>query len=113
MSTLARQFGCRYGMEGQGVPVLRAEQTHRLAYRFISVSESPAFLASSPPGCATACGAAASSSLEDEMLVAMLIEDNLLNAGASILGPKTTLRDALQAVQEGEADMVDAVVLDL
>ena len=51
--------------------------------------------------------------IEDEMLVAMLIEDNLLSAGASTLGPKATLEDALQAVRDPGMGMLDAAVLDL
>lgn len=51
--------------------------------------------------------------IEDESLVAQLIEDELLNAGAAIIGRKTTLGEALQAVRESAPGMVDAVVLDL
>ena len=48
--------------------------------------------------------------VEDEALVAMLVEDALLDAGFAVLGPAATVEEAL-ALLEREAP--DAVVLDL
>lgn len=49
--------------------------------------------------------------VEDEALVAMLVEDALLDAGATVLGPAATVAEAL-ALLEREAPP-DAAVLDL
>ena len=48
--------------------------------------------------------------VEDEALVAMLVEDALLDAGFAVIGPAATVEEAL-ALLEREAP--DAVVLDL
>jgi CheY-like chemotaxis protein len=48
--------------------------------------------------------------VEDEALVAMLVEDALLDSGFTVLGPAATVEEAL-ALLEREAP--DAVVLDL
>ena len=42
---------------------------------------------------------------EDELLVAMLIEDILGDAGCIIVGPFTTVGDALRAVEAGGIDV--------
>lgn len=47
---------------------------------------------------------------EDEPLVAMLLEDVLLDAGASIIGPVATVAEALRLVA---AEPLDCAVLDL
>ncbi|MGX9965478.1 response regulator [Roseomonas sp. F4] len=49
--------------------------------------------------------------VEDEALVAMLVEDALLDAGFQVLGPAATVEEALQMLATGERP--DAVVLDL
>ncbi|HYZ33920.1 MAG TPA: response regulator [Crenalkalicoccus sp.] len=49
--------------------------------------------------------------VEDEALVAMLVEDALLDAGASVLGPAATVAEALALLERGEAP--SAAVLDL
>ena len=43
--------------------------------------------------------------VEDEMLIAMLIEDTLLDQGCVVLGPFTTLPDAMAAVQDASIDL--------
>jgi DNA-binding response OmpR family regulator len=43
--------------------------------------------------------------VEDEMLIAMLIEDTLLDQGCVVLGPFITLKDSLLAVQDLEIDL--------
>jgi CheY-like chemotaxis protein len=48
--------------------------------------------------------------VEDEALVAMLVEDALLDAGAEVLGPAATVGEALALL---EAEKPDAAVLDL
>jgi DNA-binding response OmpR family regulator len=48
--------------------------------------------------------------VEDELLVAMMIEDILLEQDCDVLGPYTNLADALQAA---EAEMMDLAVLDV
>jgi CheY-like chemotaxis protein len=48
--------------------------------------------------------------VEDEALIAMLVEDALLDAGAEVLGPAATVEEAL-ALLEGSA--VEAAVLDI
>ncbi|MBX9701188.1 MAG: response regulator [Acetobacteraceae bacterium] len=49
--------------------------------------------------------------VEDEALVAMLVEDALLDAGASVLGPAATVAEALALL--GREAPPDAAVLDL
>jgi CheY-like chemotaxis protein len=49
--------------------------------------------------------------VEDEMLVAMSIEDALVEAGCGIVGPATTLQQALALLQNGA--QFDVVVLDM
>ena len=48
--------------------------------------------------------------VEDEALVAMLVEDALLDAGASVIGPAATVAEALALL---ERETPDAAVLDL
>ncbi|MDO9503141.1 response regulator [Falsiroseomonas sp.] len=48
--------------------------------------------------------------IEDEALVAMLVEDALLDAGFQVLGPAATVEEALRFL---EGERPDAVVLDL
>ncbi len=50
--------------------------------------------------------------VEDEALVAMLVEDALLDAGATVMGPAATVAEAL-ALLEREAEPPHAAVLDL
>ena len=49
--------------------------------------------------------------VEDEALVAMLVEDALLDAGAIVLGPAATVAEALGLLEREPAP--DAAVLDL
>ncbi len=52
--------------------------------------------------------------VEDEALVAMMVEDELLGAGARVIGPAATLGDALRLVEAAASDGgLDAAVLDL
>lgn len=48
--------------------------------------------------------------IEDEALVAMLVEDALRDAGFHVIGPASTVDEAMQLL---EGDTPDAVVLDL
>ena len=48
--------------------------------------------------------------VEDEALVAMLVEDALLDAGAAVIGPAATVAEALALL---ERDAPHAAVLDL
>ena len=48
--------------------------------------------------------------VEDEALVAMLVEDALLDAGFSVIGPAATVEEAMNFLA---AERPDAVVLDL
>ncbi|MBU8539834.1 response regulator [Falsiroseomonas tokyonensis] len=48
--------------------------------------------------------------VEDEALVAMLVEDALLDAGFQVIGPAATVEEALQFL---DGERPDAVVLDL
>lgn len=48
--------------------------------------------------------------VEDEALVAMLVEDALIDAGFDIIGPAATVEEALRLL---ERERPDAVVLDL
>ena len=52
--------------------------------------------------------------VEYEALVAMLVEDTILDAGAKVVGPAATVADALRLVDEAQIDgTLDAAVLDL
>ena len=52
--------------------------------------------------------------VEDEPLVSMLVEDELRGAGAEVLGPVPTVRDALRLVEAAAADGgISAAVLDI
>jgi DNA-binding response OmpR family regulator len=48
--------------------------------------------------------------VEDEALVAMLVEDTLLDAGFAVIGPVATVADAMAAIGRGG---FDAAVLDM
>ena len=48
--------------------------------------------------------------VEDETLVAMLVEDTLLDAGAQVMGPVATVSEALSML---ERELPDLAVLDL
>jgi DNA-binding response OmpR family regulator len=48
--------------------------------------------------------------VEDEALIAMLVEDALLDAGAVVLGPAATVEEALELF---ETEQPDAAVLDI
>ncbi|WP_426957367.1 response regulator [Muricoccus radiodurans] len=48
--------------------------------------------------------------VEDETLVAMLVEDTLLDAGAAVIGPAATVAEALQLLN---AERPSVAVLDL
>lgn len=48
--------------------------------------------------------------VEDEKLVAMLVEDTLHDAGATVIGPANTIDEAMRLIEDGE---VTAAVLDL
>jgi CheY-like chemotaxis protein len=48
--------------------------------------------------------------VEDEALVAMLVEDALLDAGAEVIGPVATVAEAMSLL---DASAPDAAVLDL
>lgn len=48
--------------------------------------------------------------VEDEALIAMLVEDALLDAGAHVLGPAATVEEALALFQSGDPE---AAVLDI
>ena len=52
--------------------------------------------------------------VEDEALVAMLVEDELRDAGATVLGPAACVADALRLVEAAAADGgISAAVLDI
>jgi DNA-binding response OmpR family regulator len=52
--------------------------------------------------------------VEDEALVSMLIEDELLDAGATVVGPVPSVGDALRLIDVAAADDgLDAAVLDI
>ena len=52
--------------------------------------------------------------VEDEPLASMLIEDELRNAGATILGPARSVADALRLVEAAAADGgISVAVLDI
>jgi CheY-like chemotaxis protein len=48
--------------------------------------------------------------VEDEALIAMLVEDALLDAGANVLGPAATVEEALALFESGNPE---AAVLDI
>lgn len=48
--------------------------------------------------------------VEDERLIAMLVEDSLLDAGATVVGPAGTVDEAMRLIEDGG---VTAAVLDL
>lgn len=52
--------------------------------------------------------------VEDEPLVSMLLQDELLEAGAQVVGPASSIAEALRLVERFEADGgIDAAVLDI
>jgi DNA-binding response OmpR family regulator len=52
--------------------------------------------------------------VEDEALVAMLVEDELLRAGAEVVGPTGCVRDALRLIEGAARDGgLSAAVLDI
>jgi DNA-binding response OmpR family regulator len=52
--------------------------------------------------------------VEDEALVSMLIEDELRDAGATVLGPAVRVDDAVRLVEAAAADGgISAAVLDI
>ena len=52
--------------------------------------------------------------VEDEALVSMLVEDELLGAGATVLGPAMRVDDAMRLVEAAAADGgISAAVLDI
>ena len=51
--------------------------------------------------------------VEDEALVAMLIEEELLDAGIRILGPAHDVEGALHCIQAAAPEGIDAAVLDM
>lgn len=51
--------------------------------------------------------------VEDDALVSMLVEDELRDAGATVLGPAASVRDALRLVQAAAHGGLDAAVLDI
>lgn len=50
--------------------------------------------------------------VDDEALVAMLLEDWLLDAGACVVGPARSVEDALAVIAGAEGGGLDAAVLD-
>ena len=52
--------------------------------------------------------------VEDEALVSMLVEDELLDAGAKVVGPAACIDDALRLIEAAAADGgLSAAVLDI
>jgi CheY-like chemotaxis protein len=52
--------------------------------------------------------------VEDEALVAMLVEDGLIEAGAKVVGPAASVEEALQLIEGAASDGgLSAAVLDL
>jgi DNA-binding response OmpR family regulator len=52
--------------------------------------------------------------VEDEAIVAMLVEDGLLDAGAKVLGPAASVDEALQLIERAASDGgLSAAVLDI
>jgi DNA-binding response OmpR family regulator len=51
--------------------------------------------------------------VEDESLIGMLIEEEVLEAGARVLGPEMTLESAMRRIREAGPGVVDVAVLDL
>lgn len=50
--------------------------------------------------------------VEDEALVAMLLEDELTEAGAEVLGPKVDIDGALRLIETAAPGCIDLAVLD-
>jgi CheY-like chemotaxis protein len=71
-------------------------------------------LASVPPGHAAALEGKRVLVVEDEALVAMLVEDGLLDAGAEVVGPAASVGEALRLVEGAASDGgLSAAVLDI
>jgi DNA-binding response OmpR family regulator len=51
--------------------------------------------------------------VEDEVLIAMLINDVLSDAGATVVGPAASVSDALRLIEVERDTGIDAAVLDL
>jgi len=52
--------------------------------------------------------------VEDEALIGMLLEDELLNAGAEVVGPACSVKEALELINQKAADGgLSAAVLDI
>jgi len=52
--------------------------------------------------------------VEDEMLISMLLEDELLEAGADVIGPACSVNEALKLIDQAAADGgLSAAVLDI
>ena len=52
--------------------------------------------------------------VEDEALIGMLLEDELLNAGAEVVGPACSVKEALELINQMAADGgLSAAVLDI
>lgn len=49
--------------------------------------------------------------VEDEAMIAMLVEDMLLDSGASVIGPAGGVQDALDAISSNDA--IDGALLDV
>jgi CheY-like chemotaxis protein len=52
--------------------------------------------------------------VEDEALVAMMVEEELIHAGAEVIGPASSVEEALRLIEEAAADGgLSAAVLDI
>ena len=68
----------------------------------------------SPPDRRSALGGKRVLVVEDNAVVAMLVEDELLGAGAEVVGPAGCVGDALRLVEEAARDRgLSAAVLDI
>ena len=68
----------------------------------------------SPPDRRSALGGKRVLLVEDNAVVAMLVEDELLGAGAEVVGPAGCVGDALRLVEEAARDRgLSAAVLDI
>lgn len=68
----------------------------------------------STPGCHTKLTGHRVLVVEDDVLAYLLIEDELLEAGATVLGPAVSVDDALRLVETATADGgLSAAVLDI
>ncbi|WP_254453568.1 response regulator [Siccirubricoccus sp. G192] len=66
------------------------------------------------PGCQTTLRDKRILVVEDEAIVAMLVEDGLLDAGAKVLGPASSVGEALQLIERAASDGgLSAAVLDI